>query len=156
MEGCRRPSLVTDLSAWTLYDINTAPRAFDIVLCRFPFQEDPSTPPDRGSPCLVRRVRVHKSGSAAFVEVAFGTTNLKTMSRMDKDLIIMNAAALNAMGLPRATRFDLYRTADLPWCKEWFPIPTRRHTPILGRLDDDHQKELAYLAMRITGRGETA
>ena len=147
---------MTALSGWSLYDVNTAPRAFDIVLCRFPFLESLSEPPHRGSPCLVRQVRLHKSGHAALVDVAFGTSNLKTMSRGNIDLIIMNAAAMQAMGLPRATRFDLYRTAELPWCKEWFPIPARRHTPILGRLDDDHQKDLAFLVMRMLARGEGA
>lgn len=123
--------------SWHFYNVNSAPRTFDIVLCRFPFEEDPKTPPLRRSPCIVRRVRVNSDETAAYVTVAFGTTNLLGMERLGLDLIVQNAAVMHKLGLAKATRFDLSakKTAELPWCEEWFPLPHGRMTPKIGSLD---------------------
>lgn len=133
---------------WRFYDPNTAPRIYDIVLCRFPFDEDPANPPPRRSPCLVRRVRVNSKIPAAYVTVAFGTTNLMGMDRLAFDLIIQNAKSMQEHGLRQATRFDLSqrKTAELPWSEEWFPLPYRRLTPILGSLNKAAITQLMHAA----------
>lgn len=122
---------------------------FDIVLCRFPFEETPETPPPRRSPCIVRRVRVHETGAAAFVQVTLGTTKIDGWRRLGKDFIISNLEVMNRVGLRCATRFDLRKTAELPWCPEWFPLPHRRLTPVIGRLDEECRKELGFLVLEM-------
>jgi len=102
--------------------------------------------PRRKDDCLVRRVRLHKNGDAVFVQVAFGTTKLKMPKRVGKDLIIVNMTDMVKMGLSKATRFDLDRVTELPWCEEWFPVPVRRFSPIIGRLDERYIEELLTLA----------
>lgn len=77
--------------------------------------------------------------------VAVGTSNLKSTRRMHRDLIIQNSESMRRMGLSMATRFDLDRIAELPWSREWFPIPNARHTPIIGSLDRDHIELLLEL-----------
>ncbi len=139
---------------WDYYDVNTAPRVYDIVLCRFPFVEDPDTPPSHHrSPCLVKAVRLHSSRRAAFVTVAVGTSNLKTERRSDIDLIIHNASDMHEMGLAVSTRFDLDRIFDLPWARQWFPIPNGRMTPKLGSLNQTYIGLLRRRAQRRSQLG---
>ncbi len=134
------------LKRWKFYDATTAPRLYDVALCRFPFDENPDKPPPRRSPCIIRQVRLHKSKKAVFVQVVFGTSNLKTMKRVGKDLYVVNSTDMTTIGLWKATRFDLWRCADLPWSEEWFPIPNGKFSPILGRLPDNYIKKLQKLA----------
>ncbi len=124
------------------YPSETAPRVLNIVLCRFPFKEAPKEPPLRRSPCLVWRVRRYREDGMTYVSVFFGTSNLKTDIRLHRDLIIQNARSLRKFGLHRATRFDLDRTADLPWSPDWFPCPAAGTSPIIGMLDEAHKQIL--------------
>ncbi len=77
-----------------------------------------------------------------YVSVFFGTSNLKTDLRLHRDLIIQNARSLRKFGLHRATRFDLDRTADLPWSPDWFPCPVAGTSPIIGMLDEAYKQIL--------------
>ncbi len=138
----------------TPHPLTTVPRSLDIVLCRFPFLEEPETPPPRRSPCLVWRVRRHLPTRTVWISVFFGTSNLKLDRRTGRDLIIRNAARLRAMGLRRATRFDLEKHAELPWNTLWFPCPDGKKTPIIGRLDDFYTEELKRLLRKRAGRDE--
>jgi hypothetical protein len=80
--------------------------------------------------------------------VAFGTTTLKTLTRLGRDLIIQNALDLDLVGLPCATRFDLDSMATLPWKATFFGCWRGYRTPIIGALTEELVKEYAYLMMR--------
>jgi len=129
---------------WSFYNKNTAPRQFDIVLCKFPLRNKPHLPPHRCSPCLVRQVRIHKTDDKAFVTAVFGTSNTKILTRANVDLIISQNAAMERHGLWQATRFDLaaVNSVELPWAAEWFPIPNGRMSPIIGSLDNEAMQQL--------------
>ena len=87
---------------------------------------------------------MNEDGSEAYVTVAFGTSNLGGINQGAIDLVIQNAPAIHMHGLSMATRFNLslQKTAELPWCKEWFPIPNGRLTPIIGSLNGDSIAQL--------------
>lgn len=96
------------------------PSVMDIVAAYFP--ESNPKGARRLRHCLVTRVW-HNAEERLFVcEVAFGTKNLKTWSRMEKDIIIQNSNDLDLCGLPVATRFDMdpSNRLPLPWTPEFF------------------------------------
>jgi hypothetical protein len=101
----------------------------------------------------VRSVALSPDHSRAYVDVCYGT------SRLNKDLhawdlFIENAAQLNLLGLPQATRFDIDRTLVLPWSREWFEPRKGSKTPIIGRLTDLEVAQLETLKrIRRAGRG---
>jgi hypothetical protein len=119
---------------WTYYDATTLPRLYDIVWCRFP-EDDPFEPGPKIRPALVRGIKVERTNSRGAVKVSYGTTKLKTLRRRRYDLIIQNAATLNEIGLPIATRFDLDLVNTLPWCAEFFCIPRGCRSITVGRLN---------------------
>ncbi len=127
------------MTAWSFHDLSTipAPHLFDIVLCRFPFVEASDVPAQRASPCLVLQVRKHASEPKAFCHVAFGTSNLKSLTRGNIDLLVNKTATMNRIGLHQATRFDLSmkKIVELPWASEWFPCPKGTVHPVIGALD---------------------
>lgn len=98
---------------WTYYPLISLPRVLDIVWCRFPTHDSPSKPGPKPRPALVRSVFINKDHTKAQVEVTYGSSKLKTDTRL-LDLILQNATDLAEMGLPQATRFDLDLTVRLP------------------------------------------
>jgi hypothetical protein len=84
------------------------------------------------------------------LNIAYGTKNLKILTRQDKDLIIQNVSDLKAMGLPAATRFNIEKTQriNLLWGPENFACWPGRSHPRLGSLLKDYQKDLMWLAAR--------
>lgn len=80
--------------------------------------------------------------------IVFGTTNLKVDQRRHLDLIIEEADHLSAIGLARATPFDLDSVAILPWNSRFFGCWSGYPTPILGPLIENDVKEYAYLMMK--------
>lgn len=69
--------------------------------------------------------------------MAFGTSNLKSLTRGNIDLLVNKTATMNRIGLHQATRFDLSmnRIVELPWASEWFPCPKGTNYPVIGALD---------------------
>lgn len=121
------------------------PSAFDIIATRFPETKPKGRIQLR--PCLVLEVLKGKTSGSIALRMAFGTKNLKFAQRQYLDLIIQNAADLNAMGLPMATRFDLdaRNVAALPWTEEFFGCWTGYPHPKIARLPDDYVKSYLYL-----------
>jgi hypothetical protein len=87
---------------------------------------------------------LNKAQTKAALEVTFGTSRLRTGERL-YDLIISNSQSLDACGLPSHTRFDLDRTATLPWAKEFFVARQGYKTPIIGTLDTTTKMQLEAL-----------
>jgi len=81
------------------------------------------------------------------LEVAYGTTNLKTGLR-PLDLRITNFEDLAEIGLPQATRFDLDRTIELPWCKEFFAPYKGYSTILVGKLNTKQKLRLQAIRQR--------
>jgi hypothetical protein len=129
--------------AWDFYGKSTAPKALDIVWCRFPLVEDPKNPGPKARPGLVRRCIEKPQG--VYVEVAYGTSKMTNYSECD--LIIGNSTDLVEMGLPQVTTFQLARTVVVPWAKEWFTVLEARG-PVIGRLNAAYREHLAYMQTR--------
>lgn len=121
------------------------PSAFDIVTAKFPEREPKGALQLR--PCLVLDVLRGKVSGKVACRVAFGTKNLKFIQRRGLDLIIQNAADLDAIGLPLATRFDLdnRNVVDLPWTDESFGCWAGHRHPKLGSLTEEYVKEYLYI-----------
>jgi hypothetical protein len=89
------------------------------------------------------------------VLVAYGTSKLKT-GRRPNDFIIANAATLDIVRLPNATRFDLDDFVWMPWAKPWF-VPRDASdalaTPVISVLPDSVQSQLRWTMARRAERG---
>lgn len=101
-------------------------------------------------PCLVLAVRHNPQERLFMCEVAFGTKNLKTWSRIGKDLIIQNNNDLDECGLAVATRFDMdpANRAPLPWNEDFFGCWGGKSSPRIGSLSTDYQKDVAFILMK--------
>jgi len=120
----------------------------DIVSAYFP-----ETKPKgalRLRPCLVIRVYHNPEDGLFMCELAFGTKNLKTWSRIGQDVIIQNNNDLNECGLAVATRFDMdpANRVPLPWNNLFFGCWTGNATPRIGSLPTDYQKDVAFILMK--------
>ncbi|MEW6598641.1 MAG: hypothetical protein AB1429_14235 [Pseudomonadota bacterium] len=113
------------------------PKPMDVVWCRFPYHNAPNVPGVTPHPGLVFATARLADGGLV-VQVAFGTSNLKSESR-PLDLRITNFRAMQYAGLYKATRFDLDKIKWLPWGSEWFASPDLRQypTPKIGFLLSD-------------------
>lgn len=112
-----------------------APRAGDIVWCRFPQQAVAGAGP-KPRPALV--VRTGESGGRPVAEVAYGTSQ-KVDALYAGEFAIMPAdgAAFAASGLSYPTKFDLGETFELDFNDIWFSVPPgapHGQTPKLGIL----------------------
>ena len=127
---------------------HSPPSVMDIVAAYFP--ESNPKGALRLRPCLVLRVWQNAQEGLLACEVAFGTKNLKTWSRLDKDIIIQNYNDLDDCGLAVATRFDMdpSNRATLPWTTEFFGCWTGKRSPRIGALPTDYQKEVAFILMK--------
>jgi len=129
-----------------------APAAFDIVTCFYPEAQPQPDGSYKLRPALVLNVFNDRITGNAFLEVAYGTKNLKlTHPLAHLDLIIQNAAHLHQFGLYRATRFNLAKDniLILPWTDEHFGCWSRHSSPILGSLTEDYIRDFAYrMALR--------
>lgn len=130
------------------------PSAFDILTAYFP--ESNPKGELRLRPCLVLDVLRNQHGSIA-CRIAYGTKNIKFVQRKDLDLIIQNAAHLDEMGLPYATRFDLSarNIVVLPWDQENFGCWRGYPTPQISFLPEEYIKDYAYLMAIRQSSGRT-
>jgi hypothetical protein len=124
------------------------PSVMDIVAAYFP--ESNPKGALRLRPCLVLRVLQNVQEGLFACEVAFGTKNLKTWSRLDKDIIIQNSNDLDLCGLPVATRFDMdpSNRVALPRTPEFYGCWSGRRSPRIGSLPTDYQKDVAFILMK--------
>jgi hypothetical protein len=126
------------------------PASYDIVACYYPESEPQPDGSDKLRPALVLNVFKDKAGGGWFIEVAYGTSNLKFTQRSHLDLIIQNASDLRDMGLAKATRFNLNKgdVVVLPWTPEFFGCWSDMDSPYIGTLTEDYLKDLAWLLFR--------
>lgn len=126
---------------WAYLPLSTLPAPYDIIWCRFPEHESLGQPGPKPRPALVRNVGIDVAHGYGEVEVAYGTTRLKTASRL-YDFVVSKPAEMDQCGLFRATRFDLDNVLWIPWAAEWTSSPPGTESPILGHLSDHAIKML--------------
>jgi len=126
------------------------PAVYDVVACYYPETEPKPDGSNKLRPALVLNVFKDRKGGGFFLQLTYGTSNLKFPQRAGADLIIQNASDLRDIGLPRATRFNLDDEAIimLPWTPEFFGCWNGMDTPYLGSLTEEYLKELAWLWFR--------
>jgi len=112
-----------------------APRAGDIVWCRFPQRKLPGPGP-KPRPALV--VRVGESEGRPLAEVAYGTSQ-KVDSLYAGEFAITpeDGAAFAVSGLSYPTKFNPGETFELDFNDVWFSVPAgapHGQTPKLGIL----------------------
>lgn len=131
----------------------TLPKPFEVVWSRFPYNQNPGVPAVDPHPALVFAVNEYQPGRYS-VQVAYGTSNLKTDSR-PYDFRVHNFRAMQYAGLSQATRFDLDCIKWLMWDDEWFVSPNTAvyHTPVIGCLLPDWQERLKRLLRRRAAKG---
>lgn len=137
--------------AWDYFPLSTVPASYDIVWCRFPFQETPGQPGEKSRPGLVRGSLADQDGNP-WVRVVYGTSQ-NVFLRDHRYLTIANAAEMDACGLYRATRFDLLTCEELPWCSEFFETMFGYDTPIVGHLSQHMTKLLQIQASYLQRDG---
>ncbi|OGA50162.1 MAG: hypothetical protein A3F74_15495 [Betaproteobacteria bacterium RIFCSPLOWO2_12_FULL_62_58] len=112
-----------------------APRAGDIVWCRFPQRGVAGAGP-KPRPALV--VRAGESGGRPVAEVAYGTSQKVDLLYAGEFVIAPgDGAAFAASGLSYPTKFDLGETFELDFNDIWFSVPPgapHGQTPKLGIL----------------------
>jgi hypothetical protein len=124
-----------------------APRAGDIVWCRFPQRGLPGPGP-KPRPALVLRVGEHVGRTV--VEVCYGTSQ-KTDQLYAGEFAITPAddAAFTAAGLSYPTKFNLGEKFELDFNDQWFSVaPGAPHgqTPKLGLLHPSMMRRAATAA----------
>jgi hypothetical protein len=110
-----------------------APRAGDIVWCRFP--ENLPHPGLKPRPALVLRVGEHEGNTV--VEVAYGTSRIDKLYAGEFAITPRDGAAYGDAGLSAPTKFDLGNTVELDFNDIWFAVPPgapHGQTPKLGIL----------------------
>lgn len=129
--------------AFRYYPRDSLPVAFDIVFCRFPYDEAPDEPGPIQHPTIVRQPLVDEDGNP-HVRVIYGTS---------QDLLIRGHQYFilqtdwKRCGLSKPTRFCIDREARLPWAQEFFDEGSSG-TPPVARLSPeairDFQIQIAY------------
>lgn len=100
----------------------TAPRAGDIVWCRFPQRWLPGPGP-KPRPALVLRVGEDDKGRPV-VEVAYGTSQKVDLLYAGEFAITpADRAAYAVAGLSYPTKFNLRETFELDYNDNWFGVP---------------------------------
>ena len=112
-----------------------APRAGDIVWCRFPQDRLPAPGP-KPRPALVLRVGEHEGHP--LVEVAYGTSRkVDTLYAGEFVILPSDPVAYEAAGLSYPTKFNLAATFELDFNSTWFSVAPGSpygQTPKLGVL----------------------
>jgi hypothetical protein len=128
------------------------PNLFDIVTGYYP-ESKPKAGTPAHRPCLITAVYRNEETGQHACEIAYGTKSLKQHNRQGLDVIVVNSADLDAMGLPMATRFNLDadKRVTLLWASENFQPWTGYSTPKIGALLLEYQKEYAWLMATRAG-----
>lgn len=142
------------------WEPGTIPAPASIVWCNFPEHVAPGVPGPKARPGLVFKVRYadNPPGQRFYVQIAYGTSNMKTGKRPN-DFRIANAATLDVLRLPQATRFDLDNMLWLPWARPFFNArrPEERFaTPTVSVLPGSVQEQLRWTMARREQHGLNA
>ena len=139
------------------WDAGSVPAPASIVWCNFPEHLAPDVPGPKSRPALVFKARyATKQPDGRFlVQIAYGTSKMKTGKR-PHDFRVSNAATLDILRLPQATRFDLDNVLWLPWAKPWFEPrknADRFTTPTICALPASIQEQLRWTMGRREQKG---
>ena len=130
-----------------------APRAGDIVWCRFPERELPGPGP-KPRPALVLRAGEHKGRPV--VEVCYGTSQrVDRLYAGEFAITPADKSAYAEAGLSYATKFNLGTTHELDYNELWFAVPTgapHGQTPKLGLLHPSLMRRAAAAAKAVLQR----
>jgi len=130
-----------------------APRAGDIVWCRFPQDKLPEPGP-KSRPALVLRVGEDQEGHT-IVEVAYGTSQkVDSLYAGEFAITPSDRAAYEVAGLSYATKFNLVETFELDFNDTWFAVaPGTPHgqTPRLGVLHPSLMRRVEAAARAVKG-----
>ena len=138
----------------------TVPAPASIVWCNFPDHLAPNVPGPKSRPALVFKARYADDPpeDRFLVLVAYGTSKLKTGKRPN-DFSISNAATLDIVRLPAATRFDLDKFVWVPWARPFF-CPRRLDdpfsTPVISVLPESVAQSLKWTMARREQKGLNA
>jgi hypothetical protein len=123
------------------YDPTTLPRPGDVVWCNFPYDEMPGQPGPKPRPAIVGKVYLNHRTGRSSISVAFGTSQ-KTDRLYKGEFVVATPSGMRAAGLHLPTKFDLARTARLPWAPAYFTIKPGGDGLIMGAL---HPTDIAAL-----------
>jgi len=126
---------------FSFFPISTLPAPYDIVWCRFPYDDSLGTPGPKPRPAIVLNVAVDAEAGEGEVQVVYGTTKTKALRR-PRDFFVTNVSEMDACGLDKATRFDLDKMTWIPWANEWFATLPRYGSPVIGKLTQHGQRLL--------------
>lgn len=128
------------MTGWTFYPLSMSPAPYDTVWCRFPFAEEPDLPAPKARPGLIRQAFADQDGNP-WVRVVYGTS-VDPYRGGNENFTIAKLDDMDMCGLKCATRFCLTRTAELPYCEEFFETAPSCKSPILGHLSQYQQRIL--------------
>lgn len=122
------------------------PSAFDIVTGYFP-EANPRPEGAVNRPLLILRTATDKQTGDIACKVAYGTKNLKTLTRGAEDFIVSNISLMNQLGLKYPTRFVLHPESNrmwMPWKRPHFEPWSGYDSPVIGSMDEDSAKEIVW------------
>lgn len=93
----------------------------------------PGRPGPKPRPAIVRMVFINTQTSRASIEVAFGTSK-KTDKLYRGEILVASPSGMDNAGLDLPTKFDIGRTARLPWAHKFFSIKPGHTRLVIGSL----------------------
>jgi hypothetical protein len=115
-----------------------SPRSGDILMMRFPYDDNPGVPTNEAHPVIVMDV-LQKAGQIQLC-VCFGTSQ-HLADLWPGDFVIERAnPGFVTTGLTRSTKFRLAKRCTVPFTPEWFIVPADSRyagTPKIGKLTDE-------------------
>jgi hypothetical protein len=132
--------------------VGPVPQRYDVVSCYFPEHERPNRPGVKPRPCLVLATRRSHAPGLMYVKVAYGTTAAPDSCAFG-EIHIHRPDSCEAAGLHKRTKFNLGRTAVVPFRFEFFRA-NRSGSVVLGRLLDRDRIEAARMLASARGNRE--
>jgi hypothetical protein len=111
---------------FTYHSLDTRPKVYDIVWCKWPRKEDKGKPGPWVRCVLVVDVTLmvdHRNGTQyAGVTAQYGTGRERVHDDDLADNLVIEAHEARSLGLHKPTvfKFDLGNRKRLPWCEEYF------------------------------------
>lgn len=128
------------MEPFKFYPLSTSPAPYDLVWCRFPYNEAPDHPAPEHHPGLIRQNFADQDGNP-WVRVVYGTSVDPFREGLEY-FAVANLPQMDMCGLKCATRFCLARHAELPWGPDFFDAHEGRDTPVIGHLSQHLQRLL--------------
>ncbi|MEN8833108.1 MAG: hypothetical protein ABF285_06170 [Pacificibacter sp.] len=124
---------------------HNATKPGDVVLFRFPFNEDHKTDKPKQRPCLM--LDVIEANGTKFVELAYGTS-ARTKANTGYEVRVNQPASCEAVGLDRPTRFVCARRVIVSVDHSGF-VDGSDLAPLIGRLDAPLVERMNAVCFRL-------